>query len=214
YVEQQAKTVALEEIKTVEISFGDHEVYAANELIASITIDDDLTQPWVVMVNHVEVFRDSTYKRCHSFIIWHYKQGSLPKPEQQASTDTAETACTTGNEVMAQIANECEKFELDLMDDGIYCNDVKLGEVGCSDGSWWVVRASSEHKNRVPCDSVAEAVWSLRMVEVLASGDVDQERTSCESLLDKPVDEVTISEWERLKKYYASLNETSELVAA
>ncbi|MBW4617237.1 MAG: hypothetical protein KME21_29180, partial [Desmonostoc vinosum HA7617-LM4] len=213
YVEQQAKTVALEEIKTVEISFGDHEVYAANELIASITIDDDLTQPWVVIVNGVEVFRDNTYKRCHSFIVWHCMRGSLPKPEQQTSTNATDTPCTTGNEIMTQIAIECEKFELDVMDDGIYCKDVKLGEVGYSNGRWWVLRASSEHQELVPCDSVADAVWSLQIVEVRASGDVDQEPADYEKWLDMPANELTTEQWDRLLEYYP-FGESAELVAA
>lgn len=73
---------SVEELRVVEISFYDHEVYAAGKLIASIGHDDDLTQPWLVLINGVEVFRYNTFKRCHSFITWHYKQNTLPKPEQ------------------------------------------------------------------------------------------------------------------------------------
>jgi hypothetical protein len=54
-------TVALAELETVEIDFYDHEVYAAGKLIASIGHDDDLTQPWLVLINGVEVFRHHTF---------------------------------------------------------------------------------------------------------------------------------------------------------
>jgi hypothetical protein len=116
---------------------------------------------------------------------------------------------TTGNEIMAQIATECEKFEFDIFDDGIYYNDAKLGEVGCIDGNWWVVRVSCPSKIKIPCDSAFIAVWLLWIL--LASPDIDAKRTYFvdaqseishrESLLDKPCDELTAIEWEELKKY-------------
>jgi hypothetical protein len=74
-------TVALAELTLVEIDFYDHEVYAAGKLIASIGHDDDLTQPWLVLINGVEVFRHHTFKRCYSFITWHYKENTLPEPQ-------------------------------------------------------------------------------------------------------------------------------------
>ncbi|MEH2322408.1 MAG: hypothetical protein V7K32_02160 [Nostoc sp.] len=73
---------SVEELRVVEISFYDHEVYGAGKLIASIGHDDHLTQPWLVLINGVEVFRHDTFQRCHGFITWHYKQNTLPKPEQ------------------------------------------------------------------------------------------------------------------------------------
>ncbi|MBD6621040.1 hypothetical protein FNW02_36285 [Komarekiella sp. 'clone 1'] len=77
----QTAAIALQELETVEISFYDQEVYAAGKLIASIGHDDDLTQPWLVLINGVEVFRDNTQKRCHSYIVWHYKENTLPEPK-------------------------------------------------------------------------------------------------------------------------------------
>ena len=130
YIADQAQVVAPEPLRIVEISFSHHEYYADNKLIASISHDDNhLTQRWVVMVNGKEVFRASTLMRCDRFICTHYKDGSLPVQEQLA------TPCTTGNEAMAQIFNECEKYGYEILDDGIYHNDMKLGEVGCTDGS-------------------------------------------------------------------------------
>jgi hypothetical protein len=74
----QAQAIAPEPLRTVEISFYYHEYYAGNQLVASITHDDDhLTQRWVVMVNDKEVFRANTVMRCHRFICTHYKDGTL-----------------------------------------------------------------------------------------------------------------------------------------
>ncbi|WP_193200279.1 hypothetical protein [Nostoc sp. MG11] len=144
----------VEELTSVEISFYDHEIYCGTQLIATISYDDDLTQPWVVMVNDEEIHRANTFKRCHSYITWHYQRGTLPVQEETP-------AATTGNKIMVQIADECEQYGFEILDDGIYHQDVKLGEVGCTNGRWWVIRASSEHQQKVPCDSAADAVWSL-----------------------------------------------------
>jgi hypothetical protein len=191
-------------IRAVEISFDDHEIYAGDKLIASISHDTDdfLTQRWVVMVNGIEIHRSNTWAKCDSYIRWHYTQKTLPQQQQQIEA-------TTGNEIMAQIATECEKFEFDIFDDGIYYNDAKLGEIGCTDGNWWVVRVSSPSKIRILCDSAFSAVWLLWIL--LASPDIDAKRTSFvdaqseishrEGLLDKPCDELTTIEWEQLKKY-------------
>ena len=79
HIIDQAETVA-PEITTVEISFYDHEVYALGKQIASITHDPDdfQTQRWVVMVGETEVHRADAWAKCHSYITWHYKQGTLP----------------------------------------------------------------------------------------------------------------------------------------
>ncbi len=189
----------VEELTVVEISFYDHEIFAASKLIARIGYDhsDFITQRWVVIINDVEVFRHDTFKRCHSYITWHYNRGTLPVQEQEAP------AATTGNEIMVQIAQECEKYNFDLLDDGIYQHDKKLGQVGCTQGRWWVIRASSEHQQKVPCDSALDAVWSLSMVKL----------TCCEDLLDQPFETLTVEEWPRLVEYQPE-PESRELVAA
>ncbi|WP_338422025.1 hypothetical protein [Nostoc flagelliforme] len=72
YIADQAKAIAPEPLTIVEISFSDYEYYAGNQLIASISHDDDhLTQRWVVMVNEKEVFRANTLMRCDRFICTH-----------------------------------------------------------------------------------------------------------------------------------------------
>jgi hypothetical protein len=69
---------------------------------------------------------------------------------------------------MAQIFNECEKYGFEILDDGIYHNDVKLGEVGCTDGGWWVMRTGE--CQQMSCDSAVEAVQSLSIVDVSTDG--------------------------------------------
>ncbi|MDJ0734874.1 MAG: hypothetical protein QNJ47_12530 [Nostocaceae cyanobacterium] len=221
---QQAQAVVPEDITTVEISFYDHKIYAGDELIAQITYDhnDFVTQPWLVMVNSVEIYRADTWARCNSYIQWHHKQGTLPIQKQELST---QTPATTGSEVIASIAIECEKFGFVLEGDGsIYHNDVKLGEVGCTEGRWWVVRASSGDL-QVPCDSALDAVWSLWMAEVTfgeaeathsastPTTNSDIKSVFCEELLDLPFDELTLKEWKQLKEY-KPLQENVVLVAA
>jgi hypothetical protein len=199
-----AQPVAPEKLTTVEISFYDHEIYALNELIATISHDDDLTQPWVVIVNGVEKFRANTWARCHRYIIWHHQDGTLNEP-LPAQT---EALCTTGNEVMAQIFNECEKYGYEILNDGIYQNDEKLSEVGQTDGNCWFTRAAEETQH-IACDSARETVWQLPMVDVLPH----TKAVDCEELLDRPFDELTSDEWQRLREY-VPVAESWELVTA
>ncbi|MBG1258224.1 hypothetical protein [Nostoc commune] len=154
------------------------------------------------MVNEKEVFRTNTVMRCHRFICTHYKDGSLPVQEQ-------EEPCTTGNEVMSQIFVECEKFGFEILDDGIYQNDEKLGEVGQTDGGWWFTRTADETQQRIPCDSALDAVWWLSIVDTVPHA----EAADCEELLDRPFEMLTALDWERLREYEA-VGEGRELVTA
>ncbi|QFS51414.1 hypothetical protein [Nostoc sphaeroides] len=217
YIADQAQVVAPELLRIVEISFGDHEYYAGDELIASISHDDDhLTQRWVVMVNGKEVFRTNTVMRCHRFICTHHKDGTLlvqeeaevqgagNKGEEISPLHPAPCSLSSSSTVMAQIFNECEKYGFEILDDGIYHNDVKLGEVGCTDGSWWVMRTGE--CQQMPCDSAMDAVWWLSMVDTVPHA----EAANCEELLDRPFEMLTALDWELLREYAPAL----ELVAA
>ncbi|BBD63081.1 hypothetical protein NIES2109_59310 (plasmid) [Nostoc sp. HK-01] len=193
YIADQANAIAPEELTVSEISFYHHEYYALDRLIATIDYDNDLTQPWVVTINNAEVFRAATPMMCDRYIRIHYKDGSLPVQEQ-------ETPASTGNEIMFQIATECEKYGLELLDDGIYTSDgEKLGEVGFTDGHWWFIRAVSEGQ-KVACDSVDEAMQMLLVAEVL---DWDE-------LLNRPFDQLSQQEWRLLMEF----EPVEELVAA
>ncbi|MCF2151920.1 hypothetical protein IQ276_037055 [Desmonostoc muscorum LEGE 12446] len=224
YIATQAQVVAPEPLTIVEISFDHHEYYADDKLVASISHDDNhLTQRWVVMINDKEVFRANTLMRCDRFICTHYKDGSLPVQEKEA------TPPTTENQIMAHIFNECQNYGFEILDDGIYNNGVKLGQVGCTDGNWWVKRRYSGQQQY--SNSVYDAVRSLstvdtsvaepvhkylqsRLLEQLTTEELQQllgaEVANCEQLLDRPVDELTCQDWERLREYEPHL----ELVAA
>ena len=208
YIADQAQVIAPESLRIVEISFDHHEYYADDKLVASISHDDNhLTQRWVVMVNDKEVFRANTLMRCDRFICTHYKDGSLPVQEKEA------TPPTTENRIMAHIFNECQNYGFEILDDGIYTHDTedgklrKLGQVGCTDGNWWVKRRYSSQQQY--SNSVFDAVRSLSMVDTLP----DAEAVDCEELLDRPFEMLTTLDWELLREY-APVAESQELVAA
>ncbi|MHC0068590.1 hypothetical protein ACWATR_37970 [Nostoc sp. UIC 10890] len=181
YIATQAQAVAPEPLRIVEISFSHHEYYADNQLIASISHDDNhLTQPWVVTVNDKEVFRANTPMRCDRFICNHYKDGSLPVQEQEATPPTIE------NLIMAHIFNECQNYGFEILDDGIYNNNgVKLGQVGCTDRNWWVKRRYSTQQQY--SNSVFDAVRSLSRVDVSTDG----KSIFDEYFLDQPLEQLT-----------------------
>ncbi|MBE9037204.1 hypothetical protein [aff. Roholtiella sp. LEGE 12411] len=213
----QAQVIAPEELRTVEISFYDHEFFALCKLIASITHDDDLTQPWVVMVEGKEKFRANTWARCQRFIQWHHQDEMLNEPTQAQT----ETPCTSENRIMAHIFNECQKYDLELLDDGIYENEVKLGQVGCTEGNWWVKKGSSGQQQY--SNSVFDAMRTLSMADTSLTAEtsyeylqdrpleqlnteelqqlLDAEVAECEQLLDRPVDELTPQDWQQLREY-------------
>jgi hypothetical protein len=192
-------------IRAVEISFYDHEIYAGDRLIASITHDSDdfVTQRWVVMINGLEIHRSNTWAKCDSYIRWHYKQGTLPVQVQEVKPATSENA------VMAEIATECDSYGFEILDDGIYENERKLGSVGCTLGNWWVVRESCPSNTKIPCDSSFDAVWSLWAMETLASID----EVDYEELLDVPFEMLTNTQW-NLIKGYKPVSEIEEFIAA
>ncbi|MEH1830373.1 MAG: hypothetical protein V7L22_34390 [Nostoc sp.] len=222
YIAHQAQAIAPEPLRIVEISFSDYEYYADDKLVASISHDDNhLTQRWVVMVNDKEVFRANTLMRCDRFICTHYKDGSLPVQEeaevqgsrgaegknlQQLSplplcASAPMLSSSTENQIMAHIFNECQKYGFEILDDGIYNNGVKLGQVGCTDGNWWVKRRYSVQQQY--SNSVLDAVRSLSIVDVSTDG----KSIFDEYFLDQPLEQLTGDKLQRLL-------ERTELVTA
>ncbi|WP_375467196.1 hypothetical protein [uncultured Nostoc sp.] len=223
YIADQAQAIAPEPLTIVEISFDHHEYYADDKLVASISHDDThLTQRWVVMVNGKELFRANTLMRCDRFICTHYKDGSLPvqeeaevqgsrgaegKNQQQLSplplcASAPMPSSSTENQIMAHIFNECQKYGLEILDDGIYNNNgVKLGQVGCTDGNWWVKRRYSVQQQY--SNSVLDAVLSLSMVDVSTDG----KSIFDEYILEQPLEQLTGNKLQRLL-------ERAELVTA
>ncbi|MBD2249632.1 hypothetical protein H6G26_41410 [Nostoc sp. FACHB-888] len=202
YIATQAQAVAPEPFKIVEISFDHHEYYSDDKLVASISHDDNhLTQRWVVMVNGKEVFRANTLMRCDRFICIHYKDGSLPVQEEAGGREErfspmhpapcSLSSSTTENQIMAHIFNECQNYGFEILDDGIYNNKgVKLGQVGCTDGNWWVKKRYSVQQQY--SNSVLDAVLSLSMV------DTSLAETVHKYLQDRPLEQLTTEELQQL----------------
>jgi hypothetical protein len=94
---------SLNDIKAVEICFEEHEIYAGERTIALVeplvekccrlrliakivlTDEDFETQPWVVIINNIEIHRANTWAKCFHFITWHFTQGTLPEQEEAAA---------------------------------------------------------------------------------------------------------------------------------
>ncbi|MBN3948820.1 MAG: hypothetical protein HWQ38_21105 [Nostoc sp. NMS7] len=206
YIATQAQAVAPEPLRIVEISFDHHEYYAGDELIASISHDDNhLTQRWVVMVNGKEVFRANTLMRCDRFICTHYKDGTLPVQEAggQGAGGRGErlspmhpapcslSSSTTENQIMAHIFNECQNYGFEILDDGIYNNKgVKLGQVGCTNGNWWVKRRYSVQQQY--SNSVLDAVLSLSIVDTSLAEPVHK------YLQHRPLEQLSSNELQQL----------------
>ncbi|MGD1911247.1 MAG: hypothetical protein ACFB2X_10425 [Rivularia sp. (in: cyanobacteria)] len=107
--------IHLQDIRTVEISSYNHDIYARDKLIARINHDRDdfVTLRWIVIINNVEIYRANTLAKCYHYIKSHYKQGTLPIQREQTES------VTTTNETSYPIATECEKFGFKLHDDDI-----------------------------------------------------------------------------------------------
>ncbi|MBD2248980.1 hypothetical protein [Nostoc sp. FACHB-888] len=211
FIADQAQAIAPEPLTIVEISFDHHEYYANDKLVASISYDDNhLTQRWVVMVNEKEVFRANTLMRCDRFICTHYKDGTLPVLEalvqgsrgaegknlQQLSplplcTSAPQVSSSTENQIMAHIFNECQNYGFEVLDDGIYNNKgVKLGQVGCTNGNWWVKRRYSVQQQY--SNSVLDAVLSLSMVDTSLAEPVHK------YLQHRPLEQLSSNELQQL----------------
>ncbi len=92
---QRKPLQSLSNIRCVEISFEEHEIYAGNKAIAKIVCDDGdfVTQPWLVMVNGIEIYQANTWAKCYHYVTWHWKQITLPEQKEEAvAVDSQRTA--------------------------------------------------------------------------------------------------------------------------
>ncbi|ABA24839.1 conserved hypothetical protein (plasmid) [Trichormus variabilis ATCC 29413] len=162
YIADQAQVIAPEEYTSVEINFYYHEIYISSQLIAQIAYDHNefVTQRWLVLVNDKEEFRANTWAKCYRYICTHHKDGSLPVQERETP------AATTGNEIMVQIADECENLGLELLEDGIYRGDQKLGKAGQTNGNWWFIRTDDATQQQRFCNSASDAMWLVSRAEL------------------------------------------------
>ena len=101
------------------------------------------------------------------------------------------TPPTIENQIMAHIFNECQNYGFEILDDGIYNNNgVKLGQVGCTNGNWWVKRRYSVQQQY--SNSVFDAVRSLSMVDTSLAEPVH------EYLQSRPLEQLTTEELQQL----------------
>lgn len=84
YIEEYGKTYA-PELTRVEITYFEHEYFVGEKLVAAISYDHDLIEPWVVTVQGVEQHRANSWSRCNSYIYLHYKQDTLEEVEEQGN---------------------------------------------------------------------------------------------------------------------------------
>ncbi|QFS51023.1 hypothetical protein GXM_08517 [Nostoc sphaeroides CCNUC1] len=101
------------------------------------------------------------------------------------------SSSTTENQIMAHIFNECQNYGFEILDDGIYNNNgVKLGQVGCTNGNWWVKRRYSVQQQY--SNSVLDAVLSLSMVDTSLAEPVHK------YLQSRPLEQLTTEELQQL----------------
>ncbi|WP_322701244.1 hypothetical protein [Nostoc sp. DedQUE08] len=92
---------------------------------------------------------------------------------------------------MAHIFNECQNYGFEILDDGIYNNKgVKLGQVGCTNGNWWVKRRYSGQQQY--SNSVLDAVRSLSMVDTSLAEPVHK------YLQSRPLEQLSSNELQQL----------------
>ncbi len=121
-------------------------------------------------------------------------QGAGSKGEEIAPLHPAPcslSSSTTENQIMAHIFNECQSYGFEVLDDGIYNNNgVKLGQVGCTNGNWWVKRRYSVQQQY--SNSVLDAVRSLSIVDTSLAEPVHK------YLQDRPLEQLSSNELQQL----------------
>ncbi|WP_242063610.1 hypothetical protein [Nostoc sp. FACHB-892] len=99
---------------------------------------------------------------------------------------------STENQIMAHIFNECQSYGFEILDDGIYNNKgVKLGQVGCTEGNWWVILGYSGQQQY--SNSVYDAVRSLSMADTSFATE-----PTPEYLQHRPLQQLTTDELQQL----------------
>ncbi|MBD2682663.1 MULTISPECIES: hypothetical protein [Nostoc] len=229
YIADQAEAIAPEPLTTVEINFYHHEIYCGKELIAYITYDHSefMTQPWLVMVNGEEKFRANTWAKCHRYISWHHKDGTLNPfaltevPEVPTITEISfyDQEALVNGELVASISFDSENHENLYW--RVLVNDVEIFRdttpARCQSYAKQQYQQSTlpvQEPFEEPCTtgnevkrgcsseqqysgSAFDAVGSLLEVEE----STDAQVADCEQLLDLPFEELTAEDWQRLRAY-------------
>ncbi|MHC5916434.1 MAG: hypothetical protein ACYTXE_36865 [Nostoc sp.] len=243
FIATQAQTIAPEPLRIAEISFSDYEYYAGNQLIASISHDDNhLTQPWVVIVNDKEVFRANTLMRCDRFICTHYKNGSLPVQDKEAGGQGAVSPIRNSQFAVRSLENcELRTDNCELLQHPAPCslssstteNRIMAHIFNECQNYGFEILDDGIYNNKgvklgqVGCTdddwwviqgSSVQQQYSNSVYDAVRSlSMVDTvphaEAADCEELLDRPFEMLTALDWEMLREY-APVAESRELVAA
>ncbi|MHC5819381.1 MAG: hypothetical protein ACYT04_26755 [Nostoc sp.] len=185
--------------------FYNFEVTVNAETIAEVSHDAFNEQnPWYVSVAGIEVYRSTLYCEATDWVKSQYVAGTLTlhqsQPVQVLLTTRSERAAAI--EVLEQHGDEFVVHN-------------------CENDHYYVVRPNHpEHKGRCECADchyrgvkckhqiAVENFLGERLEQVILTVAV-----SLEELLDKPFDELSSEDWERLREYSAPI-ESMELVAA
>ncbi|MFN6540701.1 MAG: hypothetical protein RM021_030775 [Nostoc sp. EkiNYC01] len=202
------KTVRVASRREDDVTFTDidgfynFEARVNGEVIAEVSHDGfNDQQPWYVSVSGVEIFRSSLWCESTDWVKTQYVADALPKhqPQQiQVLTTREERAATI--EVLEQHGDEFVVHN-------------------CENDHYYIVRPNHpESKERCECaDCHYRSVKCKHQIAV--ENYLVQQRLeklvavtpSPEELLDKPFDELTREEWERLREYSVP-TESVELV--
>ncbi len=182
--------------------FYNFEARVNGEVIAEISHDAfNDEEPWYVTVSGVEVFRSSLWCESTDWVKQQYVAGTLSKHQQsqvQVLTTREERAATI--EVLEQHGDEFVVHN-------------------CENDHYYVVRPNHvEPKERCECadchyrgvkckHQIAVENYLVQRLEKLITV-----TPSLDELLDLPFDQLTATEWERLREYEP--DESVELVAA
>ncbi|MBO3463962.1 ASCH domain-containing protein [Aetokthonos hydrillicola Thurmond2011] len=124
YIKQQAQEIAPEpQIQfTSPDGFYNWEAAIDGKTIATIHYDSEhLTQRYVVAVSGAEIHRANTQARAENYILWHYKQGTLPVAQEEKSEPCTIEDCNfideKGQQYVFRINNQLIGY-IWLADDG------------------------------------------------------------------------------------------------
>ncbi|MEH1780393.1 MAG: hypothetical protein V7L26_15000 [Nostoc sp.] len=205
YTREQLLTCSENDVTFNDIDgFYNFEVQANGETVAELSHDAfNSSNPWYVSVSGVEVYRSTLYCEATDWVKLQYVAGALlkhqPQPVQVLTTREERAAAI---EILEQhgdefVVHNCENDHYYV----VRPNHLEPNErCECADCHYRGVKC--KHQIAV------ENFLGQRLEQVILTVAV-----SLEELLDKPFDELTREEWERLRKYSAPI-ESMELIAA
>jgi hypothetical protein len=205
YTQQALSGLKVDDVNFIDIDgFYNFEAQVNGQTIAELCHDAfNSSNPWYVSVSGVEVYRASQYSQATDWVKSQYIAGTLAKhqlTETVVLTDArVERALTI--EVLEQhgdefVVHNCQNNHYYV----VRPNHLELSErCECADCHYRACKC--KHQIAV------ENFLGQRLEQVILTVAV-----SLEELLDKPFDELTSQDWERLKN--SASTESMELVAA